>query len=68
MTDDEKRQKANRQREQSRQQVQRNVKLAPAVSEKLDELKAATGFSLSDLLREAFEIAEAELRKRYTSN
>ena len=65
MPEDDKKKIANRQREDSRRQVQRNVKLAPEVSELLDTLKSDTGLSLSDLLGEALGIAAPALREKY---
>jgi predicted HicB family RNase H-like nuclease len=62
---DEKRRKANRQREASRTQVQRNLKLDPGVSEQLDSLRSDTGLSLNDLIDEALAMSAAALRKKY---
>ncbi len=62
---DEKRQRANQQREASRTQVQRNFKLSREVSELLDTLQSDTGLPLGALVGEALEIAATELRKRH---
>ena len=62
---DEKRQRANQQREASRTQVQRNFKLSREVSELLETLQSDTGLSFGVLIGEALQIAATELRKRH---
>ncbi len=63
-TDEQKRQVANQQREQSRRQVARNIKLEPDVSNRLDALKSDTGLSLSELIGALIEIGGEKVREK----
>jgi hypothetical protein len=63
--EDIKRQLAHRERELSRRQVQRVMKLDPAVWVLLDTLIDDTGLSVSDLLGESLAIAAASLREKH---